>query len=95
MSNWPEYVPIWEYVSRLWRFVDKPGGVDDDLDQSQRARDGQLRSWADVLGTRAGQCRRSRFLTENASHPVDSNLSTGTPVKNKQHSRKVSFQFSD
>jgi hypothetical protein len=50
-------LPIGKDVGRLGWLINKPGGVNEDFDQSQSACDGQLRLWADVFSARASQCR--------------------------------------
>jgi hypothetical protein len=50
-------LPIGKDVSGPGWLINKPGGVNEDFDQSQSACDGQLRSWADVFSSRTGQCR--------------------------------------
>jgi len=52
-----EILPIGKDVSGPGWLINEPGGVDEDFDQSQSSRDGQLRSRADVFGAWAGQRR--------------------------------------
>ena len=63
-------LPIGEDVAGLGRLVEQPRRVDDDLDQRQQARDGQLRRRTGVARPRTGAGRAARLLAEDASDPA-------------------------
>lgn len=69
--------------------IDEPRGVNEDFDQSQSASDGQLRSGADVFGTRTGQCRRARLF-----RPKNTSNSVSAKKENKQKNWAQSQQVS-
>ena len=66
-------LPIGEDVAGLGRLVEQPRRVDDDLDQRQQARDGQLRRRTGVARPRTGAGRAARLLAEDASDPAKKN----------------------